>query len=237
MKLTILGIHNLKQTVVVSSLKKEGTNSIEHFETSFNRTLCDVSSHLQMGGHDVSLIANFSSAPKSIMVLNELEENGVSVYPDLQTEVTYDLEIQSPEGNYQLLDPFKLTLSNYQINVLEQSHYILTNQDSFEFLHRLNEIHPNNIIVMDHIPMYRALEYVEGIVLSKVPENKEETVKSLIQSGLFWIAIDTGYGFEFHTLKHSYKINITDYHKFLDQFLKAVETKALVDWLEANKQD
>lgn len=235
MKVSIVGIHNLKQTLHVSSINADVNNEIKNFELKFDELLSNIASFLTEHGHDVSLVANFSSAPMSIMALNKLESIGVSVYPDLQNEITYDLTLKTDSETYQFKDQTKLTLSNFQIEEIRQSDYLITNLDSYDTLANFHNYKVDKVIVINTIPMFRALNFVEGIVLDSTPENKEETITSLMQSGLSWLAIFNGDHIEFHTLKHSYKLNFDSHQAFLDQFLKALEAKALITWLEANQ--
>lgn len=235
MKVSIVGVHNLKQTIHVSSIDTNRNNEINNFELKFDESLTHLASFLKEQGHEVSLIANFSSAPMSIMALNELESNGVSVYPDLQNEITYDLTLKTDKDTYIFKDQTKLSLSNFQTEKIKQSEYLITNLDSYDILADFHNYKVDKVIVINTIPMFRALNFVEGIVLDSTPENKEETITSLMQSGLSWMAIFNGEHIEFHTLKHSYKLNFDSYHAFLDQFLKALEAKALITWLEANQ--
>ncbi|NLC64874.1 MAG: hypothetical protein GX753_04310 [Erysipelothrix sp.] len=235
MKVSVIGIHNLKQTVSVSGFLPNTQNTIQSFDVAFDYSLYDIAISLQEKGHDTSLIANFSSAPLSIMALNELEEKGVSVYPDLQTEVTFDLVVNTQDKSYLFKDPSQLTISSFQEKIIKESEYIITNLDSFDGLMALNAYDNDKIILVNALPMYRALTFVQGIVLDHVPENKEETVTSLLQSGLSWMAIENHGIIEFYTLKNKIVLNIGCVKVFLDQFLKAIEENTLLDWLALNK--
>ncbi|NMB19094.1 MAG: hypothetical protein GX984_06555 [Erysipelothrix sp.] len=235
MKIMMVTIHNPLQIITLEEEIIGRNNTISQFDIIDNSSFPDLAIQLQKNDHDISYISNFSSAPQSIKIINKLEKENVSVYPDLQENIIYDIEIKSNDVVHHFKNKNQLNLNNYHFSHIKEAQYIITDQSNYHFLSQLYSINEHKIIIIDNMPMYRALDFVEGIVLSEVPENKDETILSLIQSGLSWIAIQNEAYLEFYTLKYSFKLNFNNITDFINQFLYAIETKTLISWLETNK--
>ncbi len=230
MKITVVGIHYIHQSIVVDKQKLSFDNQVEKYVERFEKTLINLSTKLHQKGLDTALIANFSPHPKQMMALSRLEKDGVEVLPELKDEIEYYFKVHTHDNVINFKPSTKLELANFQYNRIINSRYVLTNFDTFEMLNFLNINNKNNIIAYNVLPAYRALAFVQGIVLKQPPSNFEKSTKSLMQSGLGWIAIEDESFVHFITLKHHFKLNFKDVDEFLIEFLP-IPNNQLVAWL------
>ena len=234
MKISIVGLHHLHQSVIVNKQKLELENEIHALTEHLDRSLIDLSLALFDRGVQASLIANFSPHPKYMLALSRLEKKGIDVLPDLKDELSYDLKIHTQDNVIHFKPNTKLELANFQFKRLQESKYIITNFDSFDMLSFLSEYNQERIIVYDALPSYRALAFVQGIVFKNAPDNFELSTKSLMQSGLSWLAIQQDGYVYFRTLKHRIKLGFESVDDFLAAFIK-LDEKDIVSWINQNR--
>ncbi|HZJ86698.1 MAG TPA: hypothetical protein VFC75_00605 [Erysipelothrix sp.] len=230
MKITVVGIHHIHQSILVNEKKLSLDNQVDKFVERFDKTLVGISEKLHALGLNTTLIANFSPHPKLMMALSRLEKIGVEVLPDLKDDIEYHLKVHTEECVINFTPSTKLELANFQYKRIQASRYVITNFDTFETLSFLSEWSNQNIIAYDVLPTYRALAFVQGIVLKQPPTNFEKSTKSLMQSGLNWLAIQDEGFIHFITLKHRLQLNFKDVDVFLAEFMKQNDDE-LVAWI------
>lgn len=236
MKLSIVGLHHIHHTLTLNKDKLDLNNAVDHFEEKFDRTLINLTLNMHQLGVEPTLIANFSPHPKFMMPLSYLEKKGITVLPDLKDDVSYFKTIHTYKNTITFAPKTKLEMANFQHEALKASRAIITNFTSFEMLSQFSEYKKDHIIIYDEIPIYRALAFVQGIVLKEAPENLELTTKSLMQSGLSWLAILIDDYIYFRTLKHRIKLNFDNVDIFLAEFLK-LDDGEVVSWISKYRID
>ena len=235
MKLAIVGTHHVTQTLTINEEELKNDNRVSKYELIHDDTLINLALQAKENHHDVSLFANFNVAPLSIAALHKVEKKGIQVFPDLQDNNHQKLIIKTLNDTFVFNDGAPLRLTKDHMEVFSNSSYIITNIDDFGLLSTIANRSDAKIIVLNTFPMYRALSFVEGLVLSTPPINEKETVESLINSGLSWIAIQDGNTIRFRTLKNLFELSIDSIDDFVSQFLNAMESNDLVNWLNSNK--
>lgn len=234
MKISIVGLQHIHHYITLNKDKLDSENEIESFKESFDKTLIDLSINMHQAGLNPCLIANFSPHPQYMLNLSRLEKMNIEVLPDLKDDVSYHTSIKTHKETFTLKPNTKLEMANFQYKRLQESDYALTNFDTFETLSFLSEYKKDKIIVYDSLPVYRALAFVQGIVLKKAPKNFELTTKSLMQSGVSWLAILHNDVVYFITLKHRIKLDFNSVDKFLAEFL-VLKDNEVIPWIEKHR--
>ncbi|NLW15389.1 MAG: hypothetical protein GX038_03920 [Erysipelothrix sp.] len=232
MKVSIIGLHHISQTIVLDQEQLSLNNNISSFKESLDNTLIDLSLHLQAQGLETTLIANFSPAPAFMMPLSKLEKHGISVLPDLKDEISYELTVRTLKNDIEFHPQTTLDLATFQHYALERSDAIITTLKSYDAIANLNNYNNGSIISYNTIPSYRALTFIKGLVLKEMPDDGEKSLHNLILGGLGWIAVIQDNTVVFKTLKHQFRLDYTCIDMFLSDFL-LIKDHELVNWLRS----
>lgn len=228
MSIVIIGTQYIHQTIFLDKARLDLSNQIEAVVETFDRGLIDLTVAFHDHGLTVNLIANFSSSPKYMLPLSQLETKGIAVFPVLQEETPMHITLQTNTNKIKFKPQQELDLQDYHLDILRQSDYIISNIATYDMLKIINEHSSQNIILYDVLPSYDAMALVQGIVFKEKPDN----YGNLMQNGLSWICYPTDSGIIFKTFKHAITLSFNNIDEMLMDFISVKDIPA---WLMKHK--
>lgn len=230
MKVTIIGIHHINQTVYLEKEHLERSNKISQSEEKLDPSLIKLALKFNEAKIDTSLIANFSSHPLFMVPLSLLEKRGITVLPDLKDELNYKQVIKTFKNDLEFTPEINLDLQAFHHEQLRESDVIITNEDSLDVISYITNFGKNKIIVYNNIPGYRALKHIEGIAVKEEPENLDLHLESMMKSGLSWMAYEKYNSVYFLTLRHKIRLDYKNIEDFLVDFV-SLDKKDIGLWI------